>query len=240
MLLSLILWAGAVLLGGGVLALPWRRTRRRGAIVAICGAMMMAIAIVLPAREQRATARAAMLDEWMPVWQFDEHHEIHVDAAPARVYDAIHNVRASEIKLFTMLVAIRRGFRKGPESILNPSNEKPLLDVATSTTFQWLTDVAPREMVVGTCVSPHKGRVDFRTPPPGVAMAAMNFVVTPDGSGGSNVSTETRVYANDAKSLRAFKIYWRIIRPGSAIIRRMWLRAIKVRAETQPDVRVRT
>ena len=240
MLDSLILWTGAILLGGGVIVTPWRRTRRGGVIAALCGALMMSVALALPAREQHATARTAMLDEWMPVWQFDEHHEIHIDAPPERVYDAIHKVRASEIKLFKTLVDIRRGFRKGPESILNPSNEKPLLDIATSTTFQWLTDVAPREMVVGTCVSPHKGRIDFRHPPPGVALAAMNFVVTPDGNGGSNVSTETRVYANDAKSLRAFKIYWRIIHPGSDIIRRMWLRAVKERAESQVAVRERT
>ena len=61
----------------------------------------------------------------------------------------------------------------------------------------------------------------------------MNFVVTPDGRGGSNVSTETRVYANGAKPLRIFKIYWRVIHPGSDIIRRMWLRAVKRRAEAR-------
>lgn len=32
--------------------------------------------------------------------------------------------------------------------------------------------------------------------PPGFALAMMNFLVTPDASGGSVVSTETRVFAN--------------------------------------------
>jgi hypothetical protein len=31
--------------------------------------------------------------------------------------------------------------------------------------------------------------------------------------------------------VRRFAIYWRRIHPGSDIIRRMWLRAIKLRAE---------
>ena len=59
----------------------------------------------------------------------------------------------------------------------------------------------------------------------------MNFLIRPDGSGGSVLSTETRVFATDAAAHRAFATYWRTIYPGSAIIRRMWLRAIKQHAE---------
>jgi hypothetical protein len=32
---------------------------------------------------------------------------------------------------------------------------------------------------------------------------------------------------------RTFAVYWRIIRPGSGIIRRSWLEAIKRRAEAK-------
>ena len=66
---------------------------------------------------------------------------------------------------------------------------------------------------------------------PGFALAAMNFVVTPDAHG-SRVTTETRVYANDLATARKFAVYWRVIHPGSDIIRRSWLRAIKRRAES--------
>jgi hypothetical protein len=59
----------------------------------------------------------------------------------------------------------------------------------------------------------------------------MNFLVRPDNHGGSTISTETRIYANTPAALRQFVVYWRIIHPGSDIIRRMWLRAIKQRAE---------
>ena len=58
----------------------------------------------------------------------------------------------------------------------------------------------------------------------------MNFLVTPDGPNGSLVSTETRVFANSPAARRRFAAYWRVIYPGSAIIRRMWLRAIRQRA----------
>jgi hypothetical protein len=64
----------------------------------------------------------------------------------------------------------------------------------------------------------------------------MNFSVTPAGNGGSMLSTETRIYANSRSVLRQFGVYWRIIHPGSDIIRRMWLRAIALRAEKSEAV----
>jgi hypothetical protein len=58
----------------------------------------------------------------------------------------------------------------------------------------------------------------------------MNFAVAPSQAG-SIVTTETRVYANTPGALRRFGVYWRLIHPGSDLIRRMWLRAIAHRAE---------
>src|SRR6267143_1372507 len=69
---------------------------------------------------------------------------------------------------------------------------------------------------------------------PGFALAAMNFQIEDSGSGDVLVTTETRVYATDAPTRRKFAAYWRVIYPGSALIRTMWLRAIKQRAEKSP------
>lgn len=157
------------------------------------------------------------LDEAMPRWQFRERHEIHINADPQRIYDAIRAVRADEITLFRTLTWIRRGGRNLPEGILNAGKTKPILDVATETTFRYLADDPPREIVVGTHIA--RG-ID----------AAMNFLITPEASG-CRVTTETRVFAADAKARRRFALYWFVIRPGSGIIRRMWLRAVKRRAQ---------
>src|ERR1019366_6829083 len=51
------------------------------------------------------------------------------------------------------------------------------------------------------------------------------------------LTTETRVYAAGTHVLRGFATYWRMIYPGSALIRREWLRAIKLRAEAVPEAR---
>jgi hypothetical protein len=68
---------------------------------------------------------------------------------------------------------------------------------------------------------------------PGFVKATMNFRVEPAEAGLCDLTTETRVFATDPRTARVFAAYWRVIYPGSALIRRMWLRAIKIRAEGQ-------
>ena len=243
MLDSVLLYFGfaIVLVGALSILLPLRflriRTRARGAIVAAVGIVVVIVTALLPALTKTIPTPVTKLDEWMPKWQFDERHSIHVNAPPEKVFEAIHAVRADEILLFRTLIAIRRCGRPGPESIMNAPENKPLLDVATQTTFVYLTDESPREIVVGTVISAPRGIQEKLTPeifrktlPPGVVLATMNYLITPDANG-SGVSTETRVFGNNAESVRRFAVYWRIIHPGSDIIRRTWLRAVKRRAE---------
>ena len=247
MFLSIVLYAALLLafIGAIAIAVPLRllgiRSRLTGALVAGLGAAVAIIAATLPPSEKRIEQRQSRLDDFMPRWQFDERHTIVVAAPPVTVFEAIRTVPAEEIRLFRLLTAIRRGGRKGPEDILNAPEKQPLLDVATRSGFVWLANEPPHELVVGTVVvAPRSARrsgakatpdLFTRALQPGVALAAMNFVVAPDGRGGSLVSTETRVFANDRSSQRKFAAYWRVIHPGSDIIRRMWLKAIKRRAE---------
>lgn len=246
---SVLVYLGfaAVLVGSLSILWPLRflriRTRARGAIVAAAGLLIAIVALSLPARTKTASTPKTKLDEWMPSWQFDEQHTIHVNASPEKAFAAIRAVRADEIFLFRTLIAIRRCGEPGPESIMNAPENKPLLDVATATTFIYLADEAPRELVVGTVVAAPRGihapakltpEIFRKTLPQGVALATMNFLVTPDEHGGSTIISVTRVYANSPSMVRRFAVYWRIIHPGSDIIRRTWLRAIKRRAEANP------
>lgn len=59
----------------------------------------------------------------------------------------------------------------------------------------------------------------------------MNFSVR-SADGHTELTTETRVLTTDPVARRQFGRYWRVIRPGSAMIRRSWLGAAKRRAET--------
>jgi hypothetical protein len=210
-------------------------TRWRALGVAVSGVALGVLSLAAPSFTSRVSASTSRLDEFAPEWQFHEVHTLHIAAPPTRVFAAIREVRADEIAWFTTLTWIRRLGRPMPLNILNASNQ-PIIDVALRSGFLALADDAPRELVVGAVVgAPHGtyGRPTpafFKAPPPGYAVATMNFLVTPEGSNGSRVSTETRVFATSPAAERRFAAYWRVIYPGSSLIRYMWLRAIARRA----------
>ena len=123
---------------------------------------------------------------------------------------------------------------------MNAPEHQPILDVAVKGGFVLLADDPPREIVVGSAVVAPRGfRLEGAPTPqmfknvnrPGFAKATMNFLVVPDGPSACRVITETRVFATDRSTLRRFTSYWRVIYPGSAILRITWLRAVKARAE---------
>jgi hypothetical protein len=217
MALSVLLYAGAAAILIGGMAMLVRRRRRQGALLVAAGIAFVLIAICWPASEQHIDRVVTGLDKAVPRWQFDERHEIRIAAPPERIYSAIRLVTAGEIRFFQILTNIRCLGRCREESILHAPDAKPILDVATHGGFRILLDDAPRELVIGTRVAPQ-------------ALAVMNFRIEPDGL----VTTETRVFASTDAARRKFAVYWRLIRPGSGIIRRSWLEAIKRRAEGKP------
>lgn len=240
MLGSLLVYAGVIVtFVGGVYIL---RSPRRGVAMLAVGLGVTFTGFILPARERHVTDPATQLDHFAPTWQFNEFHELSVAAKPERVFDAIQSVPANEILFFRTLTSVRRLGRPLPESILNAPEQMPLIEVATRSGFLRLAEEAPRELVLGTIVAAPAEYRGYRGPvtpeiyrtirKPGFVLATMNFLVRPDPRGGSLVSTETRVFATSASTSRRFAAYWRVIYPGSALIRRMWLHAIKKRAES--------
>ena len=145
--------------------------------------------------------------------------------------------------LLRTLTWIRRFGRSGREGVLNPPGNKPLCDVALKSGFYLLANEQPREMVIGTFVAaPKVARANVPVQitaatfagihSPGFAIAVMNFRLRSIGPTRTRLTTETRVFATDATTRRLFALYWRVIYPGSSIIRTMWLRAIRRRAES--------
>lgn len=164
-----------------------------------------------------------LLDTHVPEWDFRERHATRVNASPERVFAAVREVTLAEMGVFRVLAWLR-GIRVPVD--------RPVLEVA-STTWSVLADERGRELVLGAVGQPWRLRGgnnpggDFATfNRPGYAKMAINWRLE-----GTTLSTETRVLATDAAARRKFRRYWLVIRPFSGLIRRVWLRAIRRRAE---------
>jgi hypothetical protein len=103
-----------------------------------------------------------------------------------------------------------------------------------------LEDAPPQDLVLGltgrfwTAVGGlhPTDRATFRElPPSGTARVAWSFRVEPAGEGVTRLTTETRIRCADASARRAFGRYWFAIRPGSGLIRRAILAAVRREAE---------
>jgi hypothetical protein len=247
-LLSILLYAFGLVAAVAALAvirpISWLglRTRRRAFVAWLLAFAAGVGTLAWPAHETRVASPVSRLDQIVPVYQFSEVHETTIEASPERTYRTICAVTVNEIALLRTLTFIRRFGQPGPDSILNPPGDKPFCEVALSSGFYLLADEPSSEMVLGTFVA--APRATRANPPPqitaatftairspGFAIAVMNFRLQSIGPTRTRLTTETRVFATDATIRRRFAAYWRVIYPGSSIIRMMWLRAIKRSAE---------
>ncbi len=175
---------------------------------------------------------STLLDAVLPEYQFSERHSIRVDASPEVALAAAKEVSLGEMPLARLLFRIR-GMRI-------PARGR-LWEQMLAGGFVDLGEVPGREVAGGVIGqmwrlsggdSPRiANQAEFSAfNKPGYAKGAMSFMAQPV-DGRSQLLTETRVFATDAAARRAFTLYWLAIRPGSGIIRGVWLRAAKRRAE---------
>ncbi len=177
-----------------------------------------------------------MLDDFLPRYDVNEVHSVATSASPVAVMDAIRALTAAEVPVLVGLMAVRslpallRGRRVPVRG--------PLLDGFRKSGFVMLHET-PDELVlggVGRFWEPTGGlrRIDPTEfggfAEPGFAKAAFNFEIKRVGER-TLLTTETRVATTDDRSRRTFARYWRVVHPGSALIRHAWLRAIRKRAE---------
>ena len=232
----------------GLVSLIWPvrlvgiRTRRRVVLIAAAGLGIALVAAALPHPTHTATARDTLLDQWLPEWQFGEPRAARPGDATAGGRGDPPGNRLGHF-LFRTLTFIRNPRRQSQsEHILNPPDERPIIDVALAGGFVPGRRGGPR-------AAPRHGRhrsarrqtrrtrgdVPALDPglshagPPGFARAAMNFRIVGEGNGWTKVTTETRVHAVDPETQRRFARYWCVIYPGSWIIRWNWLKAVEVR-----------
>jgi hypothetical protein len=224
-----------------VLRIP---TRRRGGAVLLAGVLVTAIAALLEAPLRRSEGRLG-IDRFMPEYHFNEVHSTRIRAPAQRILEAAKAVTPAEVRFARTLMGIRSlpkrlaGNAAGEERL-----SRPILEPRQDGRSAVLVD-DQRELVHGLVGQFWRPASSATSRPiqvttadeflalerPDYAKATINFVVAEEGDGWCRVTTETRVFTPDPKTRRRFAAYWRLIYPGSSLLRRTWLAAIKRRAE---------
>ncbi len=243
---SVTLYAGFTIACFGALCVlkPIRffgvRKRRSGALLIVAGVAVAFIGLSLPARSVRIASRVSRLDDFMPQYDFYEVHDVRVHASSDRAAAAIQATTLEDIKVYETLMRLRL-MASGKFRYKPARAGKPVLEVFKSPKSGFvLLSEEPREVVMGLAGAAWKSGpppkvlnaaewVAFQDP--GAIKVAFNLRVVDDGPGWSRVVTETRVRALSDTARRIMARYWRAIYPGSGLIRRSWLNAIRDRAE---------
>jgi len=160
----------------------------------------------------------AEIDRFLPEWDANEVHQTVLDVTPERALASALAVPAAPDAIVRLLLRLRGLRREG-------SIEGLLLGMG----FERLA-VEPDEVVFGASGTPWRpggGLGPFGDAPAGAVRIAANFLVQPLADGRTRLSTETRIAAVDDRGRRAFRRYWRLIGPFSALIRRRWLAAVR-------------
>lgn len=181
-----------------------------------------------------------LINEYIPYYQFSERHKINIRSSRDKILTAIIELPPNEISfVFRLLFYIR----SIPPKILGRPyigwcSNIPLIKQLVEKGFT-LLEKTSREIVLGVVLRPGKF-IGGETNPvndfmnlheKALGIVATNFFLK-EKEGNVLLSTETRIFLSDKETKRKFSMYWLAVYPGSALIRRIWLKAIKKRSES--------
>lgn len=217
------------------------RRRRTGMLLFASGALLAIAVLAWPAPLVRVQSPQTKLDGMLPEYHFSEFHEVRVNAPPDQVMEAVRQATFGDIPAYVALVRIRAAaMRQAPPRRQNADSRR-ILDTMSNPHSAFLPLVAgERELVYGMAGQPWskvrqirpQSPADYRAySQPNSVKVAFNLRVEDLGSGSSLLTTETRILALDSSARRKMGFYWRLIDPGSGMIRRQWINSVRDRAE---------
>jgi len=193
-------------------------------------------------RSPHYVGRPTLLEQLMPVAEHYEVHDLWLDADPERVYRALAETTGREVRMLGPLMALRRLPAYLAGRATRADRDVPIFESLERGGFVRLAEDPGREIVFGVVgrfwkltrnapLEAVRDRQSFTSfAEPGYARATMSFLVRAEGRG-SRLVTETRIRTTDPAAARSFRRYWRLVRPGSGLIRRSWLAAVRRRCE---------
>jgi len=201
-------------------------------------------------------AAPLMLDWLLP--EFDAtivEHEV-IEGDPEAIYRAITTVDMAEIPHRYTAVRLLFAARGAAERLVNallgrttpapvPEGALRLCDMPEHGDWVRLADEPPDEFAFGVVGRFWGGETVWETidadhfvafDRPGFAKIGCSISLRPYGTAHTLVSYEARVQALDPESRAHFLRYWRVVRPGVAIVMRAFLHAVaKEVSDANPD-----
>jgi hypothetical protein len=188
-----------------------------------------------------------LIDRYLPIYDVTQVCETRIHASPDEAYHAI-----AEADLRDPVISALFALRELPMRLTRRLRGEPPPVPPTRITFGSITREGPgwvvlaeepgSELVIGSVgrfwQKDYGGRPvsaeEFASfAEPGFAKLAIGFSVRPDGLGGTVLKYEARTATTDATAYRHFHRYWRLIRPGVALVMRSALHRIKLEAELE-------
>jgi hypothetical protein len=180
-----------------------------------------------------------LIDRYLPDFDVHERHHALVDAPAEESYAAVRRLdlwRSATVRRLLALRGVPTMIRRRERA----KRTSLTLDDLARSGFVILEEEPGTEIVLGLVGRfwTAKGSIrrvepaDFAAyAEPGLAKAVWNFRVEPISDDRSVVITETRVRCTDDDSRRRFVLYWAVMGPFSATIRRRALSLIRDDAE---------
>jgi hypothetical protein len=186
-----------------------------------------------------------LIDRYLPNYDVTEVSETSLHAPPDVTYAAIRETNLSD-PVVTALFALRELPLRIVRKWRNEPHPTPTANLTFGTMIAdgpgWvlLAEEPGVELVIGSVGRfwrrDYGGRavtaeefIAFSEP--GYAKLALSFLVLPSAAGRTILRYEARTATTDDAARRWFRRYWRLIRPGVALVMRRALRRIKVEAE---------
>jgi hypothetical protein len=244
---SYFFWIGTILIIVGLISIihPLTFLFILNRIVAISvvfgGVLIAAISLLYPVKTMHSPTTNQKIDDLMPDYAFNEIHEVRIKASPDWIKQVLQVTGVKDIPSARVLMKIRGIADEEVDLSDRASNNQVCPDTVSTPDFNFFV-VAPDEwitvMILKSVIITNNANQP--APPeiptleqftsfnqPGYVKVAVNFRFKTIDNNETILSTETRNCGITPKDNRVFGFYWRIIYPGSAIIRRVWLDTIK-------------
>jgi hypothetical protein len=192
----------------------------------------------------------SLIDELLPAYDVRERHHTRVRASAAATYAAIRSADLADAPLARALLGVRAlaaalpHGRAGLRALRRRRHEPVTLGTLERHGFRVVAARPPEEIVLGLegrfwtlgggLATPPPAAFRLCGPTPGTARAVWSFTTRELGPSLVELATETRVQCADAAARRRFLPYWALVRPGSGVLRRLMLGAIRRAAERPP------